>query len=87
MEYIIDFIFAIALFINAVLFIPQIIMLYRAKDSKELSLLTFGGFNLIQLFIFLHGYIHKDYLLMLGYLLSLISCGTVTFMILWYRKS
>lgn len=78
--------FSLGLFINAFLFIPQAVKLYRTKNSEDLSLITFAGFNLIQLFIFLHGYIHKDYLLMLGYLLSLITCGAVTWMIVWYRK-
>lgn len=82
----IEVIFSLGLFINAALFIPQAIKLYRKKDSKELSLLTFGGFLLIQLFIFLHGYLHKDYVLMIGYLFSLVTCGAVTLLIIMYRK-
>lgn len=84
---IIETIFGLGLFVNAILFIPQIISLYKAKDSKEISLLTFAGFNLIQLFTLLHGYLHDDYLLVLGYFLSLITCGTVTVMIIVYRRN
>jgi len=82
----IEIFFSLGLFINAALFIPQVIRLLRTKNSQGLSLITFAGFNLIQLFTFLHGYLHRDYLLAAGNLLSLISCGCVTFLILFYRK-
>lgn len=77
--------FGLGLFANVLLFIPQIISLYKVKNSQGLSLLTFGGFNLIQLFTVLHAYLFKDYLLFWGYLLSLITCGVVTVLICWYR--
>ncbi len=83
---IIEFLFGIGLFINAFLFVPQIIKLYKKKDSEELSLITFGGFSILQFLTILHGYFHKDYLLMLGFALSLLTCGTVTFLIMVYRK-
>ena len=81
----IEFIFSMGLFINAVLFLPQIVTLFKTKNPTGLSLLTFAGFNLIQLFIFLHGYLHNDYLLMIGYFLSFLTCGAVTVMIIYYR--
>jgi len=85
MELIIETFFSLGLFINAALFIPQIIALWKAKDSKELSLVTFGGFNLIQFFTILHGYVRQDYLLTIGFLLSFITCGIVTVLIVIYR--
>ncbi|MGA2655127.1 MAG: PQ-loop domain-containing transporter [Gammaproteobacteria bacterium] len=85
MVIIIETIFSLGLFINAALFIPQIMRLHQKKDSKELSLLTFGGFNFIQLFTILHGYLHQDYLLMGGFIASFITCGIVTGMIVYYR--
>lgn len=81
----VDLIFSLGLFFNAVLFIPQAIALFRSKNSEELSLFTFGGFNLMQFFTALHGYFVSDYLLMSGFLLSFITCGTVTFLIFYYR--
>ena len=45
----IESLFGMGLFVNAALFIPQAIKLFREKDSKELSLITFLGFNAIQL--------------------------------------
>lgn len=77
--------FMISLIVNAILFIPQIVRLLKIKDSKELSFITFFGFNLIQIAVILHGYIKKDYLLLFGNLLSLITCGLVTILIVYYR--
>ena len=77
--------FSLGLFVNAILFLPQIIKLVKVKDSRELSLLTFGGFSIIQLFVILHGIVVKDYLLIYGYLISLIMCGTVTLLIIYFR--
>ena len=82
----IEAIFSLGLFINALLFIPQVINLYRIKNSQELSLTTFLGFNFVQLFTLLHGYLHHDYLLMIGMVFSLLTCGTVTVMIMLYSK-
>lgn len=82
---IIDIGFSLGMFINALLFIPQIIKLYKVKDSQGVSLLTFGGFTLIQLFTVLHGYFAKDYLLFGGSLASLLTCGTATILACWYR--
>lgn len=81
----IETVFSLGLFLNALLFIPQMIRLYQKKNSRELSLLTFAGFNFIQFFTILHGYLNNDYLLMIGFVLSFISCGMVTAMIVYYR--
>ncbi len=83
--HIIEVVFSISLFVNAALFIPQIIKLYKNKDSRDISLVTFAGFNLIQFFVILHAYLHKDDLLFYGFLLSLITCGCVTVLTIIYR--
>lgn len=83
---IIEFIFSAALFINAVLFIPQVIKIYKEKAAKDVSMPTFLGFLLIQFAIVLHGLITKDYLLVIGYLLSMVTCGSVVVLIFFYRK-
>lgn len=82
---IIEYGFSISLLINAALFIPQIISLIKTKSAKGISLITFAGFNVIQLFTLLHGLSTGDYLLAGGYLLSIISCGAVTLLIVYYR--
>lgn len=85
-ESFIEIVFSLGLFVNAALFIPQIIQLYKVKNSEGFSLLTFSGFNVIQLFMLLHGVLHRDYLLVFGIGLSLITCGMVTLMIVLYKK-
>ena len=82
---IVDIVFGAGLFINAALFVPQIIRLFQKKESRDLSLITFVGFCAIQLVTIIHGYLNRDYILALGYGLSLITCGTVTMLILIYR--
>ncbi|MBA3536652.1 MAG: hypothetical protein H0T84_08595 [Tatlockia sp.] len=73
----------ISLVIKAALFIPQILALIKSKSAEEVSLLTFAGFNAIQLFTMLHGLKTHDYLLAIGYFLSILSCGMVTYLFLF----
>jgi MtN3 and saliva related transmembrane protein len=80
-----ELIFSIALFINGLLFIPQIISILRAKTSTGVSLITFGGFILIQTATVAHGLIHNDMLLVYGYLFSLATCAGVVVLTLFYR--
>lgn len=77
--------FALGMFFNALLFIPQAVRLIKTKSAKNVSLFTFTGFCLTQIFAVLYGYINQDKVLMLGYLLSLFTCGTVTGLIVVYR--
>jgi len=83
---IIDFLFGIGMIANAALFIPQAWVIYKSKSAKNLSFATFAGFNFIQIFTALHGFMIKDYLLA-GFMgLSFITCGMVTLMIFLYRN-
>ena len=86
-RYFSDLIFGFAMFLNAVLFIPQFITLRKTKDSRNLSLITFAGFNFIQMATILHGYLYKDYMLMYGYIVTLFIGGGVTLLIWMYRKN
>ena len=83
----IDFIFGAGLFINALLFIPQGLRIYRKKDSSELSLITFLGFWLTQVSAIIYGALHKDYILMFGYILAATACGFVTVLIIKYKTN
>ncbi|MDR2268425.1 MAG: hypothetical protein LBD81_03180 [Holosporaceae bacterium] len=78
--------FGLCLFANALLFVPQALKIYKTKSAKNLSLATFAGFNVIQVITALHGYIFKDLVLMYGSMLVLVSCGTVTLLIVLYKK-
>lgn len=83
---IIEFIFASALFFNAVIFIPQAIKIWKEKTAKGVSLWTFLGFLITQLAIVLHGIIAKDYTLVAGYLFAMFTCGMVVILVLIYGR-
>jgi MtN3 and saliva related transmembrane protein len=82
----VEMVFGVGMFLNAMLFVPQAVKIYKTKDVKGLSLAMFGGFNVVQVFAILHGCIHADYILVSGFALSLVLSGVVTFLILLYRK-
>lgn len=86
-SYFVEIGFMASLIMNAILFIPQAIKLYRSKNSEHVSLITFLGFNIIQAFIMLHAYFRHDYSLMVGVGLALITCGAVTILTIKYRKT
>ena len=81
----ISVLFSMALFFNAMLFIPQAIKILKTKNVAGLSLFTFIGFCVTQLLAIIYGVLQHDNILVFGYLLSLITCGTVTIIILYYR--
>ena len=83
---IVEFIFGAALFINALLFIPQSIRILREKNAESVSLTTFLGFLLIQFAIVLHGIIVHDLILIWGYIISMLSTGLVVVLTLKYRN-
>ena len=83
----VDLIFSVGLFLNAALFIPQAIMLFKTKNTRGSSMITFFGFNVMQFFTMWHGYFEKDYLLMFGFLLSFLTCGAVTLQLFFYRNA
>ena len=85
LKWFIDVVFASGLFINAMLFIPQAIKIYREKTAAGLSLITFVGFCLTQLAAVFYGYLNHDYILMFGFSLALITCGAVTILIIFFR--
>lgn len=84
-SYIVEFGFSISLLVNAILFIPQAWIIFQKKSVNDVSLLTFVGFNVIQLFTLLHGLLTHDYILVFGYFLSIVTCGTVSGLIFYYR--
>ncbi len=84
-ELIISYVFGISLFLNAALFVPQAYRIYREKNSKNLSLITFFGFCFIQTSSIAYGYIKQDNILFYGYIISLLSCGVVVCLIFKYR--
>lgn len=85
MKQIVSVVFGLGLLCNALLFVPQALAVWRKKSDEGISLITFGGFNILQAIGIVHGYYQQDLSLMLGMAASLISCGTVTWLTLVYR--
>jgi MtN3 and saliva related transmembrane protein len=78
--------FGIGLLVNASLFVPQALRILRTKSARDVSLLTFGGFNLLQLIGVAHGWLQGDASLLLGMIASFLACGTVTVSAVVYRN-
>lgn len=86
MSHVIEISFSFAMFVNALLFIPQAVKIFKEKTAKSVSLLTFLGFLLIQLATVLHGVFKHDDILVIGFLLSMLTCGSVVALIFFYNK-
>jgi len=85
MKQMIAVIFGVGLLGNAMLFVPQALAVWRKKSDEGVSLITFGGFNVLQAIGIVHGAYQHDYSLMIGLGASLLTCGTVTGLTLYYR--
>jgi MtN3 and saliva related transmembrane protein len=85
MKEIVAVIFGLGLVCNALLFVPQVLAVWRKKTDEGLSLVTFGGFSVLQVVGIVHGCFQRDLSLILGMAASLLSCGTVTLLTVFYR--
>jgi MtN3 and saliva related transmembrane protein len=85
MKEIVAVLFGVGLGCNALLFVPQIIAVWRKKTDEGISLVTFGGFSVLQVVGILHGLYQRDLSLILGMAASLLTCGSVTFLTVYYR--
>jgi MtN3 and saliva related transmembrane protein len=85
MKQIVAIAFGLGLLCNALLFVPQALAVWRKKSDQGISLLTFGGFNILQAIGIVHGLYQHDLSLTLGMIASFISCGAVTTLTLLYR--
>ena len=78
-------IFGLGLMGNAFLFVPQIIAVWRKKSDEGVSLITFGGFSLLQIVSVIHGLYEHDWAMVIGMGSSLLTCGTVTVLTMIFR--
>jgi MtN3 and saliva related transmembrane protein len=85
MKDIVAILFGLGLLGNAALFVPQAIALWRKKTDEGISLITFAGFNILQAIGIVHGLLQHDLSLIFGMIASLITCGSVTTLTLYYR--
>ena len=86
MKDIVAVIFGFGLFVNACIFVPQIVQIWKVKSAESISLVTFGGFNVIQAVGAVHGYYQHDWALMFGMIAALVTSGSVTLLAFTYRR-
>lgn len=84
MKNIIAWLFGASMVANALLFVPQALAIWRKRSAEGVSVLTFAGFNAMQLVAVLHGYFQGDWYLGVGMLVSFITCGSVTVLAMIY---
>lgn len=85
MKDIVDILYAIGLFINAMVFLAQAYKIKKARSCSGVSLLTFVGFNIVQVFYILNGILFHDPDLIYGTIPSLITCQILIWLIIYYR--
>lgn len=85
MKELVAVIFGLGLLCNALLFVPQVLAVWRKKTDEGISLITFGGFSVLQVIGIIHGVYQRDPSLIIGMGASLLSCGTVTGLTVFYR--
>src|ERR1035437_4094048 len=85
MKEIVAAMFGLGLGCNARLFVPQVVALWRKKSDAGISLLPFGGFSVLQVVGIVHGAYQRDLSLILGMAASLMTCGSVTVLTIFYR--
>ena len=85
MKEIVAVIFGLGLLCNALLFVPQVLAVWRKKSDEGISLITFGGFSVLQVIGIIHGVYQHDPSLIIGMFASLLSCGSVTALTIFYR--
>ncbi len=85
MRELVRWLFGLGLGCNAALFVPQILAVWRKKSDEGISLITFGGFSVLQAIGIVHGVYEHDWSLILGMAASLLTCGSVAGLTIFYR--
>jgi MtN3 and saliva related transmembrane protein len=85
MKEIVAVIFGLGLGGNALLFVPQLVAVWRKKSDEGISLITFGGFSVLQIVGIVHGLYQHDLSLTLGMIASFMTCGSLTALTIFYR--
>ena len=83
--YTIQVMFALSLFVNALLFLPQTIKVIQLKSSENISIVTFIGFLCIQFVCVLYGFLMEDWILASGFIFGMVTCVTVVIAAVYYR--
>lgn len=77
--------FGLGQFINASLYLPQLLRLYQYKKADEISLTMYYGFNILQGFGILFARAAHDAYAVVGYVCALVLCGAVASLALYYK--
>lgn len=85
MKQMVAVIFGLGLLGNALLFVPQALAVWRKKSDEGISLITFGGFCVLQIVGVIHGLYQHDVSLIVGLAASFVTCGTLTGLTIFYR--
>jgi MtN3 and saliva related transmembrane protein len=85
MRQFVTWIFGLGLIGNALLFVPQALAVWRKKTDEGVSLLTFGGFCVLQVLGVIHGFYEHDNSLIVGLGASFLTCGAVVIFTVFYR--
>ena len=80
-------VFIVALFGNALFFALQAFKIYQGKSAKGVSIISFFGFLFIQAITLLHAYMLHDNLLMYGMAPSMLACMSVIICALYFKYS
>jgi MtN3 and saliva related transmembrane protein len=67
-------VFGLGLIGNAFLFVPQALAVWRKKSDEGVSLVTFGGFCILQVLGVIHGVYQHDRSLIVGLGASFLTC-------------
>ncbi len=73
------------LLFNAALFIPQLILLIKTRDSSGVSVTMYSGFLGIQFILILHSVIKHDIILFVGVLCNFIICLIIDVLIIYSK--
>ena len=87
LEHFVTTMFGLPLFTTAVCFIPQALKILKTKSASSISLITFVGFNIGQIFSMWHAYYIQDWIFFAGTAVTFITSGAVTVLALHYGKS
>ena len=78
-------IFGLGLGCNAAVVCAPGVRRVAKKTDEGISLITFGGFSVLQAVGIVHGAYERDWSLILGMAASLLTCGAVTALTMFYR--
>jgi MtN3 and saliva related transmembrane protein len=67
MKEIVAVIFGLGLGCNALLFVPPVLAVWRKKSDEGISLITFGGFSILQAIWIVHEVYQRDLSLIFGH--------------------